>query len=1048
MAQQTSYKSKQFSQISERLRNPFPGLRPFGIDEAHLFFGREGQCDDVLYRLAENHFTAILGFSGSGKSSLIYCGLVPILHGGFMTSAGSDWRIVVMRPGTSPIDNLAQAFVEKEDGYEGYSEEERMVRRTVLSTILRSSSLGLVDLTKREHRPEENILVVVDQFEEVFRYRRLGGRGGDYVDESALFVSLLVEAVRRHNLPIYVTLTMRSDFIGDCAVFTELTQMINDSHYLVPQMGREQKRRAIEGPVSVGGGKIAPRLSQQLLNDVGDNPDQLPILQHALMRTWQYWQESGNPNEPLDLHHYTAIGTLREALSLHANEAYDSLTSREQRVCEGMFKVLTEKGVSAQMIRRPTKLSVIAGIVGVSEEEVIRVIDRFRAPGRSLLMPSHEVSLHSDMVIDISHESLMRIWARLRTWIEEEAKSREMYLKLTEASERYQQGMTGLYKMPDLQLALNWKEDNKPTMLWGKRHHPAYERTMMFLETSRRAYENEQHHNERLHRRKIRNARVGALAVGVGLLAALFLAYLSNEKANEATYQRELAEEASIVAQQQEQLANAERVKAEAALRSAEEAKALALAQEQEAKRQASLAEIARQQAQQREQDALLAEKRAEDALIIAEKRKEEAERQTEKARQANARADNLYYQALAQGMGTKVEALRDKELKSLVAYQAHLFYSEYGDRSYNADIYGGVYDAYKASEGEEINHRMVHEGNVRTVTTGRYDGKDVVYSGSSDGKVYVWDAIGQSDAQQRLLLDLSNEDAVVRVLQVFANGRRLLVAGALGVDNRAYILDTGDLGILRALSIPSQVVYDVEILPGEKEYVFVGSNRIIFKGSLEADNRFEALYSSEAQIEDISLHTDGLLLSFGDERGQVQQLDLRTGEVLALYRTENEEPVNALSYSPDGSMLAFGSHSGKLFLWDVKVGGLITDLNAHYSRIDDIRFSEDQRLMVTSGWDRRVNIWDMENINDLPISLKDHGDWVWSSTFSSDGSQVITASSDKLLRVYPTQVDNMVSNLCARAGRNFTEKEWKQYVGSDEPYAVTCASFPTGEDK
>ena len=89
---------------------PFPGLRPFRIEESHLFFGREGQSEDVLEKLAKNKFVAVIGASGSGKSSLMYCGLVPILYGGFITEAGSRWRIVTTRPGNSPVENLANAL--------------------------------------------------------------------------------------------------------------------------------------------------------------------------------------------------------------------------------------------------------------------------------------------------------------------------------------------------------------------------------------------------------------------------------------------------------------------------------------------------------------------------------------------------------------------------------------------------------------------------------------------------------------------------------------------------------------------------------------------------------------------------------------------------------------------------------------------------------------------------------------------------------------------------------------------------------------------------
>ncbi|MEQ9229839.1 MAG: High-affnity carbon uptake protein Hat/HatR, partial [Cyclobacteriaceae bacterium] len=486
---------------------PFPGLRPFGIEESHLFFGREGQSDEVLVKLSENRFVSILGSSGSGKSSLMYCGLIPTLYGGFMTEAGSHWKIVVTRPGGGPIDNLAEALLIQDKEYSNLSDEDKLIRKTIISTVLRSSSLGLVEVIRQlKTNDYQNILILVDQFEELFRYRRLEAATSD-LDESSAFVNLLLEAVHQFDEPIFVSLTMRSDFIGECAQYPDLTQMINDSHYLIPQMTRDQKRVAIEGPVAVGGGRIAPRLTQQLLNDVGDNPDQLPILQHSLMRTWAFWTENRKPEEPMDLRHYNAIGTLREALSLHANEAFDSLSKREQEICETMFKALIERGSENQGIRRPTKLATIAAIAGVSEDEVTRVVERFREPGRSLLMPPYGVKLESETVVDISHESLMRIWVRLKRWLDEEAKAAEMYLKLSEAAERYQEGKAGLWQMPDLQLALNWREENRPTLVWGQRYNPAYERTMVFLETSEKAYLTEQRNKELLQKRQVRRMR-------------------------------------------------------------------------------------------------------------------------------------------------------------------------------------------------------------------------------------------------------------------------------------------------------------------------------------------------------------------------------------------------------------------------------------------------------------------------------------------------------------------------------------------------------------
>ena len=406
----------------------------------------------------------------------------------------------------------------------------------------------------------------------------------------------------------------------------------------------------------------------------------------------------------MDLRHYNAIGTLREALSQHANEAYDSLSKREKQICEAMFKALTEKGSESQGIRRPTKLGTIAAIAGVSEEEVIRIVEKFREPGRTLLMPPYGVQLNSDTVIDISHESLMRIWIRLKTWLDEESKSADMYLKLAEAAERYQLGRAGLWKMPDLQLALNWQEENKPTIVWGQRYNIAFERTMVFLETSTRAYQTEQRNKEFLEKRAIKRARVMALILAAAALISLFFLVYSYINLLESEKQTALAIEAQAEADR-----NAERANEQAA----EALRQTALAQEAQKATQVALedAEAARKQADENAAEATrqaevarLAQLRAESAQKQADENAAEATRQAEVARLAQAdavkaqeNAERLRFQAIAQSMAIKSTHQRDEQTQGLVAMQAFKFYEEYraDDKPLNSDIYGGYLRSY-----------------------------------------------------------------------------------------------------------------------------------------------------------------------------------------------------------------------------------------------------------------------------------------------------------------------------------------------------------------
>jgi energy-coupling factor transporter ATP-binding protein EcfA2 len=494
-------KAKTMQEIN-RTANPFPGLRPFESAETHLFFGRDGQSEELLRRLKRTRFLAVVGTSGSGKSSLVRAGLLPALQGGLMAGAGSDWRIAIMRPGSDPVGNLARALASPMVLGSVDGDQSADMQAILAETTLRRSSLGLVELVSRARtkvdeggqplfHDYENLLVVVDQFEELFRFKQLIEEENSQEDAAA-FVKLLLEAVRQPEGKIYVVLTMRSDFLGDCSQFWDLPEAINSGQYLIPRMTRDERREAITGPVAVGQGAISEPLVNQLLNDVGDNPDQLPILQHALMRTWAYWRGHPRNGAPMDIPDYKDTGGMAKALSRHADEAYDELSAEQKLIAEKMFKGLTEKGADNREIRRPMEAQEICELTGADQAEVIRVVEAFRREGRSFLMPpptdaltGAPIPLTGESLIDISHESLIRNWERLKTWVDNEAKSARIYKRLAETAVLYSEGRAGLWRGPDLQIALKWREEDKPNQVWARRYHPEFKNAMAFLDKSR-----------------------------------------------------------------------------------------------------------------------------------------------------------------------------------------------------------------------------------------------------------------------------------------------------------------------------------------------------------------------------------------------------------------------------------------------------------------------------------------------------------------------------------------------------------------------------------
>ena len=1017
------------------LLNPFPGLRPFGIEESHLFFGREGQSETVLNYLIETRFAAVTGASGSGKSSLIYCGLIPLLHGGFIAEAGSDWKIIAVRPGNSPVENLAAALTENEVG-RNYSENGHF-KKQINYSVLRRSSFGLVDAIMQMKIPQgTNILLIIDQFEELFRFKE-SRKDTTTLNETEAYIKLIVNAVNQKDLPIYAVLTMRSDFIGECSQFQDLTKLINSSNFLIPQMTREDFRQAILGPVSVGNAKIDSQLVQHILNTIENKSDQLPILQHAMMRTWDFWARYNEPNIPLSMRDYESAGKMENALSKHANEAYEELTEKEKQICKSMFMTLTEKGPDNKGIRHPARIKDIAVIAQVPDQEVIAVADRFRGSGRSFLTPPEKTRLDENTIIDISHESLMRIWDKLKTWVDEEAASVQMYLRLAEAATLFQLGKAGLWRPPDLQLAINWKKTNKPTLTWARKYNPAFEKVMVFLDASEKKHIQDEQNKVRLQRRALNRTKKFAMIMGIVSILFLGLMFYANTQRVEAEKQKKMADELRYVAEGQKDKAvyqsqqkELERLKAVLAADSAEQAKINALVQSKIATREKDQAIEEAQQVTQKSAEIVKTtqqeKQQAELTAIQAKKSQTEAEKQKEQAL-----AKRML--SIAQSMAIKsTQENDDKNLKALLAYQAYLFNKQYGGQINNPDMYSGLYAALVALNGNNYNAYIAHDGSVRSVAF--LPGTSEFYSAGSDGKILHWDLLHSSKSYQTLI----NNNFINRSLAISPNGRWLACGTGtstiqlfnLNNPNTAPTILEGHRGWVGSLVFT----------PDNKGLISTSTDKTVIYWDLQSGNK-KLLFENDTKINSICVSPNGKYLVGGTDDGIVFRWDLINQSKDILYQSNNNT-IYVVTYNRSGNMIAFGDKLGNLRVLNPSTLKLIINIKAHEARILDIKFRPDNQQIATSSYDGTIKLWNLRNMNDRPIAITEHESWVLSVDYSSDGKYLVSSSQKGVIFVWPTSVDDMAENMCAKITRNMTTQEWETYVGYDIDYQKTCPNL------
>src|SRR5450755_437273 len=466
---------------------PFPGLRPFDFEDREIFFGREDQVFSLFRLLEHSRFIAVVGSSGSGKSSLVRAGLLPVIEEESQGAGGRTWRFATLHPGDAPLRALAAAVAELAQENDDDSE----IRRDRTVFALKRSSFGLTKaLDEIPNLAGKSVLLVVDQFEELFRYAASSARdrAGDALwrDEATNFVQLLLEATRSRSSSVYVLITMRSDFIGDCSQFHGLPEAVSAAQFLVPSLTRDQREDVIRKPVEKVGASIDPTLVELLLNDAGSEIDQLPVLQHCLARLWDRAETEAPPDTMphLGLTQYEAIGSISGALSQHADEVMASLPGLELAV-EQVFRALSEVDKEGRATRRALPLSRLLAEAGVPKDDLQRVLDRFRADDCTFILPptSAVALLRGDSRIDVVHEALLRRWERIsaeRThvfdgrmqtgWLAAEDADGRFYRALLALLETESVTNTVTLPLDQVETRWSWWKSRPRTEAWAERY--------------------------------------------------------------------------------------------------------------------------------------------------------------------------------------------------------------------------------------------------------------------------------------------------------------------------------------------------------------------------------------------------------------------------------------------------------------------------------------------------------------------------------------------------------------------------------------------------
>lgn len=1006
--------------------NPFPGLRPFTPDESDLFFGRDNESEEIARKLISNGFVAVLGPSGSGKSSLVQCGLFSRIRK-ISASEGIAWRTLHLSPGNDPFSNLADLLLSAA----GQDKKDQDQKNEIIS-ILKNEPDGINEaLNILKIKSGEKLLLFVDQFEELLRLVTLGS-GFDLLAER--FVSLLVNTAGIRNGRTFIVLAMRSDLLAECARYKGLTQLVNSSNFLIPRMTRENFREAIVGPVKYAGATIDPDLVEKILDELEEQPDQLPVLQHALMRTWTRWQELDDPGRPINYSDYLAVGTITDAISKHGDEVYDRLDPHEKIICEKLFKTITGKSPENKGIRRPLDLQTIRASLQFSYEDLIKVIEAFRAPSISFLSPGFDIPIDETSVIDLSHESLINLWTRLKAWVDEEAESAGMYLRISEYSSLYQQGKAGLLKQPELQLALNWREKQKPDILWARRYNPAFERAMVYLRTSEKEYLEAEERKSRLQRWRIKRTRIiSSILAGVAIVTALLLLFavmgkLSSDarrkdaerQKQEASAQKTLAEEyaaivlkKSVESDSAAEAARANEMRIRKLLESSENQRLMAERKASEAGRLSAITS--------KQFDSVLHARMASDLdLKVAMEQKNETLR--------------LRMISLAKSMALRSLRMEDqKELQALLSYQAYLFNRKNNGFPNDPDIYTGLYNTARIYGNRYMNSFAGHTGAVRKIAF--IPGRKEFFTAGDDGRVLKWNL----DKPEQSMQILYSDTEIIDVIAVSPDANWLACGGR---DARIRMLPVS--GNYSPFDLKGHT-------GGIKSLVFSYDGKSLYSAALDGKvlkwdltaRTYTDLTTNVTGITSIDLSAGGeYIAGINTDGGALVWKPDRNSDH---FRIESPgKIIKTLRFKPDNPFLAVGYDDGNIEFWDITTGKRISEVKAHSSEITDIKFNSRLAQMATAGTDGTLKLWDTDNLSGIPVCFNDNNGLVITVEFSPDGQLLIsgTDGSSDNLRSIPAYADLLAADMCSSIKRNFTTEEWIAYVGKDVEYEKTCSGL------
>lgn len=985
---------------------PYLGMHYFDVVDAKHFFGREQLTTKLVSYLRKQHFLAVVGASGSGKSSVVRAGLIPALIRGQPLVDGTlppedsiRWPIHVITPTAHPLEALATSLTR---------DSESVTATTTLIDDLKNDKRSLhfyvLKLLQRTNLSSVNLLLLIDQFEELFTLCQ------DETERRLFIDNLLTAAGPETTGPTVAIITLRADFYHHCAQYDTLRAALSSHQEYIGPMKLEELRLAIEYPAKREGYEFEPGLVDLLLRDVGNEPGALPLLSHALLETW-----NNRHGHILTFESYYKSGGVQEAIAKTAENTYhNNLTSEQQGIARRIFLSVTELGEGTQDTRRRASFSEL--ILRPEEVSIVESVLKTLADAR-LITTSEEAA-------EVAHEALIREWPTLRQWLEEDREGLRTQRRLAEVAkewERHDKNEGYLYWGARLAEADEWAETHPKDLR---------ELEQAFLQASRMRRDQEVQGAER-QRRWIMLGLAAGLIVTFGLTVLYFLQWRQAEEQRQVALSRQLAAQALAHQDDQFDLALLLSLEANNRITDTVEIRSSLLAILEHTPR---LKTFLRQHTDRvlsvafspdghtiasagSDSKIILWDVRTGQLLssLLVEDKVEVNSVAFSPDGQMLASGDSrgkitLWNVATRQPLSPPLTAHTESVEAIVFSPDGHLLAS--GSRD-NTII---LWNVKEGNNPKQLGQPLVgHADDIRSVAFSP-DGQ-ILASGSWDETIILWD-ISNSGFPKNINQPLTGHTGGVNSVAFSPDGQTL----ASGSEDRSIILWNVMTGqpIGSPLKMHKAPVQNVAFNPESQILASASSDNSIILWNIATGQAVEQpLTGHSGPVRKIAFSPNGqILVSGSDDKNIVvwnmEKFSNRLGRLL----NYNERFINSLAFSPDGKILASGEDDDRIILWN------IADKNnpiqyghpliGHSDAVKSVAFSKDGDFLASGSADGSIVLWNALTYKRIGLPLVGHTSGVECVTFSPDGQILASGSQDKTVRLWNAATHQPIGSFLA----------------------------------